>query len=45
VAWRSYIEVLGVDVAVACLIIVLLSDEYTLFEDVLVDGLAVRLGN
>lgn len=41
----AYIEVLGVDLAVLGLVEVLLRNEHALAEEVLVDLLAVSLGN
>lgn len=41
----TYVEVLGVNVTVLGLVEVLLGDEHTLAEEVLVDRLAVGLGN
>lgn len=41
----TYEEVLGVDVSVLGKIVVLLGHEYTLLEEVLVDLLAIGLGN
>ena len=41
----TYVEVLSVDLAVLWLVEVLLRDEHTLLEEVLVDLLAVGLGN
>ena len=37
----SYIEVLGVDIAMLGLVVVLFGDEHTLLEDVLVDPLTI----
>lgn len=42
---QSYVEVLGVNLAVLRLVEVLLCDEDTLAEEVLVDELTVGLGN
>lgn len=42
---RTYVEVLGVNLAVLGQVEVLLGDEHTLTEEVLVDRLAVGLGN
>lgn len=42
---RTYVEVLGVNLAVLGLVEVLLGDEHTLTEEVLVDRLAVGLGD
>jgi hypothetical protein len=41
----TYVEVLGVDLAVLGLVEIFLCDKYTLTEEVLVDELAVGLGN
>ena len=41
----TYVEVLGVNVTVLGLVEVLLGDEHTLAEEVLVDRLAVGLGD
>ena len=45
IALETYVKVLGVNVAVLGLVEVLLGDEHTLAEEVLVDRLAVGLGN
>ena len=45
IAPETYVKVLGVNVAVLGLVEVLLGDEHTLAEEVLVDRLAVGLGN
>jgi len=45
IAPETYVKVLGVDVAVLGLVEVLLGDEHTLTEEVLVDRLAVGLGD
>ena len=42
---ETYVKVLGVNVAVLGLVEVLLGDEHTLAEEVLVDRLAVGLGD
>ena len=42
---ETYVEVLGVNLAVLWLVEVLLGDENTLTEEVLVDLLAIGLGN
>jgi hypothetical protein len=44
-AQSTYVEVLGVDLAVLGLVEVLFRDEHALLEEVLVDELAVSLGN
>lgn len=41
----TYVEVLGINLVVLGLVEVLLRDEHTLAEEVLVDLLAVGLGN
>jgi hypothetical protein len=41
----TYVEVLGVNLAVLGHVEILLCDEHTLFEEVLVDEFAVSLGN
>lgn len=45
IALETYVKVLGVNVAVLGLVEVLLGDEHTLAEEVLVDRLAVGLGD
>ena len=45
VAPETYVKVLGVNVAVLGLVEVLLGDEHTLAEEVLVNRLAVGLGD
>ena len=45
IAPETYVKVLGVNVAVLGLVEVLLGDEHTLAEEVLVDRLAVGLGD
>ena len=45
IALETYVKVLGVNVAVLGLVEVLLGDEHTLAEEVLVDRLAVGLRN
>jgi hypothetical protein len=45
VAHYTYVKVLGVNLAVLGHVEVLLCDEYTLLEEVLVDEFAVGLGN
>jgi hypothetical protein len=45
IALETYVKVLGVNVAVLGLVEVLLGDEHTLAEEVLVDRFAVGLGD
>lgn len=45
IAPETYVKVLGINVAVLGLVEVLLGDEHTLAEEVLVDRLAVGLGD